>query len=114
MTMTMTPTKTRPNLVPRPTPGRLRLRPTRRGRGFVVGVVDAAGRETTGFAPKDRVAWRDTTTDELAPLILIDQDDVLGVPSWISDEQVVSYLGPGLIARALVRTAQDDRSGRAR
>jgi hypothetical protein len=26
------------------------------------------------------------------------------VPSWITDEQVVSYLGPGLIARALVRT----------
>lgn len=89
------------------------MRPTGRGRGFVVGVVDAAGPDTNGFAPKDRVAWPDTT-DDLADLILLDQDDVLGVPSWITDEQVVSYLGPGLIARALVRTAQDAASGRNR
>jgi NADPH2:quinone reductase len=89
--------------VPRPTVGRLRLRPARRGRGFIVGSVDAAGPDTNGFAPRDRVAWRDSG-QELDELLLIDQDDVLGVPSWISDEQVVSYLGPGLIARALVRT----------
>jgi NADPH:quinone reductase len=89
--------------VPRPTVGRLRLRPTRRGRGFVVGIVDAAGPDTNGFAPRDRVAWRDKG-DELPELLLMDQDDVLGVPSWVSDEQVVSYLGAGLIARALVRT----------
>ncbi|MEP6842375.1 MAG: hypothetical protein ABJA11_02565 [Pseudolysinimonas sp.] len=89
--------------VPRPTTGRLRLRPTRRGRGFIVGSVDAAGPDTNGFAPRDRVAWRDAG-QELDELLLIDQDDVLGVPSWISDEQVVSYLGPALIARALVRT----------
>jgi len=95
-------------LVPRPTTGRLRLRPTLRGRGFVVGSVDAAGPDTNGFAPRDRVAWRDRSqagaevlSDEL---LLMDQDDVLGVPSWITDEQVVSYLGAGLIARALVRT----------
>lgn len=90
-------------LVPRPTTGRLRLRPTRRGRGFVVGSVDAAGPDTNGFAPRDRVAWRDRGQD-LDELVLMDQDDVLGVPSWISDEEVVSYLGAGLIARALVRT----------
>lgn len=91
--------------VPRPTVGRLRLRPTRRGRGFVVGVVDAAGPDTNGFAPRDRVAWRDTDADlVLGELLLMDQDDVLGVPSWITDDQVVSYLGAGLIARALVRT----------
>lgn len=90
-------------LVPRPGPGELRLRPTRRGRGFVVGAVDASGPDTVGFAPRDRVAWRDRTP-ELPELLLLDQDDVLGVPSWISDEQAVSYLGPGLIARALVRT----------
>jgi len=93
--------------VPRPTVGRLRLRPARRGRGFIVGSVDAAGPDTNGFAPRDRVAWRDTADqrgEQLDELILIDQDDVLGVPSWITDEQAVSYLGPGLIARALVRT----------
>jgi len=90
-------------VVPRPTVGRLRLRPTRRGRGFVVGIVDAAGPDTNGFAPRDRVAWRDRG-QELPELLLMDQDDVLGVPSWITDEQVVSYLGAGLIARALVRT----------
>lgn len=90
-------------LVPRPTTGVLRLRPTRRGRGFVVGSVDAAGPDTNGFAPRDRVAWRDRG-QHLDELLLMDQDDVLGVPSWISDEQVVSYLGAGLIARALVRT----------
>lgn len=91
--------------VPRPTIGRLRLRPTLRGRGFVVGIVDAAGPDTNGFAPRDRVAWRDTNADlEMGQLLLMDQDDVLGVPSWITDEQVVSYLGAGLIARALVRT----------
>ena len=90
-------------VVPRPTVGRLRLRPMRRGRGFVVGVVDAAGPDTNGFAPRDRVAWRDRG-QELPELLLMDQDDVLGVPSWITDEQVVSYLGAGLIARALVRT----------
>jgi hypothetical protein len=89
--------------VPRPTTGVLRLRPARRGRGFVVGSVDAAGPDTNGFAPRDRVAWRDRGGD-LPELLLMDQDDVLGVPSWISDEQVVSYLGAGLIARALVRT----------
>jgi len=89
--------------VPRPTVGRLRLRPSRRGRGFIVGSVDAAGPDTNGFAPRDRVAWRDAG-EPLDDLLLIDQDDVLGVPSWISDEQAVSYLGPGLIARALVRT----------
>jgi NADPH:quinone reductase-like Zn-dependent oxidoreductase len=71
----------------------------------VVGIVDAAGPDTNGFAPRDRVAWRDTVADvELGELVLMDQDDVLGVPSWISDDQVVSYLGAGLIARALVRT----------
>jgi len=92
-------------VVPRPTTGRLRLRPTRRGRGFVVGIVDAAGPDTNGFAPRDRVAWRDTVADvEVGELLLMDQDDVLGVPSWITDDQVVSYLGAGLIARALVRT----------
>jgi NADPH2:quinone reductase len=95
-------------LVPRPTAGRLRLRPTRRGRGFIVGSVDAAGPDTNGFAPRDRVAWRDrgqAGPDQQADeLLLLDQDDVLGVPSWITDEQVVSYLGAGLIARALVRT----------
>jgi NADPH2:quinone reductase len=90
-------------VVPRPTIGRLRLRPAHRGRGFIVGSVDAAGPDTNGFAPRDRVAWRDFG-EQLDELVLIDQDDVLGVPSWISDEQVVSYLGPGLIARALVRT----------
>jgi NADPH2:quinone reductase len=90
--------------VPRPTVGRLRLRPARRGRGFIVGSVDAAGPDTNGFAPRDRVAWRDIAGEPLDELLLIDQDDVLGVPSWISDEQVVSYLGPALIARALVRT----------
>jgi hypothetical protein len=98
--------------VPRPTTGRLRLRPTQRGRGFVVGIVDAAGPDTNGFAPRDRVAWRDVSIPgsdpaakaELGELLLLDQDDVLGVPSWVTDDQVVSYLGAGLIARALVRT----------
>ena len=90
-------------VVPRPSTGRLRLRPSRRGRGFIVGIVDAAGPDTNGFAPRDRVAWRDHG-EELPELLLMDQDGVLGVPSWITDEQVVSYLGPGLIARALVRT----------
>lgn len=89
--------------VPRPTVGWLRLRPTRRGRGFVVGIVDAAGPDTNGFAPRDRVAWRDKG-DELDELLLMPQNDVLGVPGWITDEQVVSYLGAGLIARSLVRT----------
>lgn len=103
----------RPNLVPRPTVGRLRLRPSRRGRGFVVGVVDAVGPDTNGFAPRDRVAWRDTG-DDFDSIILIDQDDVLGVPGWISDEQVVSYLGAGLIARALVRTQPFARGDRVR
>ncbi|MGN6325459.1 hypothetical protein [Pseudolysinimonas sp.] len=104
-TLTAVPSAQRPArlAVPRPTVGRLRLRPTRRGRGFVVGIVDAAGPDTNGFAPRDRVAWRDAG-DELPELLLMDQDDVLGVPGWVSDEQVVSYLGPGLIARALVRT----------
>jgi len=91
----------------------LRLRPARRGRGFIVGSVDAAGPDTNGFAPRDRVAWRDTG-DELDELLLIDQDDVLGVPSWITDEQVVSYLGPGLIARALVRTRPFARGDQVR
>lgn len=99
------PEQSRPVPVPRPTVGRLRLRPTLRGRGFVVGVVDAAGPDTNGFAPRDRVAWRDTNAElEIGQLLIMDQDDVLGVPSWITDEQVVSYLGAGLIARALVRT----------
>lgn len=97
--ITMTSTRT----VPRPTLGVLRLRPTMRGRGFVVGVVDAAGPDTNGFAPKDRVAWR-AGDEQIGELVLREQRDVLGVPHWISDEQVVSYLGPGLIARALVRT----------
>ncbi len=103
--------------VPRPTIGRLRLRPARRGRGFIVGVVDAAGPDTNGFAPRDRVAWRDSgedLADEFGGLLLLDQDDVLGVPSWISDEQVVSYLGPGLIARALVRTRPFARGDQVR
>lgn len=89
--------------VPRPTTGVLRLRPALRGRGFVVGVVDAAGPDTNGFAPRDRVAWRDGG-DELGELVLRPQRDVLGVPRWITDEQAVSYLGPGLVARALMRT----------
>ncbi len=99
--------------VPRPTAGRLRLRPTRRGRGFIVGTVDAAGPDTNGFAPRDRVAWRDSD-EQLDELLLIDQDDVLGVPSWITDEQLVSYLGPGLIARALVRTRPFARGDQVR
>lgn len=99
--------------VPRPTVGRLRLRPARRGRGFIVGSVDAAGPDTNGFAPRDRVAWRDSG-EQLDELLLIDQDDVLGVPSWISDEQTVSYLGPGLIARALVRTRPFARGDQVR
>ncbi len=103
----------RPNLVPRPTIGRLRLRPTRRGRGFIVGVVDAVGPDTNGFAPRDRVAWRDSG-QQLDELILIDQDDVLGVPGWVSDEKVVSYLGAGLIARALVRTRPFSRGEQVR
>lgn len=74
-----------------------------------MGVVDAAGPDTSGFAPRDRVTWRDLPTSsgepvELDELILMPQNDVLGVPSWITDEQVVSYLGAGLIARSLVRT----------
>lgn len=89
--------------IPRPSAGWLRLRPTRRGRGFIVGIVDAAGPDTNGFAPRDRVAWRDRG-QELDELLLLDQTDVLGVPDWISDEQLVSFLGPGLVARALVRT----------
>lgn len=100
---TPTDTRPRPNLVPRPTIGRLRLRPTGRGRGFVTGIVDAVGPDTNGFAPRDRVTWRDSG-GELPELLLLDQDDVLGVPSWITDDQVASYLGPGLIARALIRT----------
>jgi len=104
MTRTL-PASTMHSVVPRPTAGVLRLRPTLRGRGFVVGIVDAAGPDTNGFAPRDRVAWRDTNTAlVIGDLLLMNQDDVLGVPSWVSDEQVVSYLGAGLIARALVRT----------
>lgn len=101
--LTAVPARGARAIVPRPTTGRLRLRPTRRGRGFIVGIVDAAGPDTNGFAPRDRVAWRDHG-QELPELLLMDQDDVLGVPGWVTDEQVVSYLGPGLIARALVRT----------
>ena len=103
----------RPTLVPRPTIGRLRLRPTRRGRGFIVGIVDAVGPDTNGFAPRDRVAWRDSG-QHLDELILIDQDDVLGVPSWVSDDKVVSYLGAGLIARAIVRTRPFSRGEQVR
>jgi NADPH2:quinone reductase len=99
--------------VPRPTEGRLRLRPARHGRGFIVGSVDAAGPDTNGFAPRDRVAWRDSG-EQLDELLLIDQDDVLGVPSWISDEQLVSYLGAGLIARTLVRTRPFARGDQVR
>jgi len=89
--------------MPRPKPGWLRVKPTLRGRGFVVGMVDAVGPETNGFAPRDRVAWRDRGA-EMDALVLVEQTDVLGVPAWITDEHVVSYLGPGLVARALVRT----------
>ena len=39
---------------------------------------------------------------------------MLGVPSWITDEQVVSYLGAGLIARALVRTRPFARGDQVR
>ena len=113
MPTNLSDSRTRTRLVPRPTIGRLRLRPTRRGRGFIVGVVDAVGPDTNGFAPRDRVAWRDTG-QELEPIILIDQDDVLGVPTWISDEKVVSYLGAGLIARALVRTRPFSRGEQVR
>src|SRR6185312_12140631 len=35
-------------------------------------------------------------------------------PSWITDEQAVSYLGPGLIARALVRTRPFARGDQVR
>ncbi len=105
--------RTRPNLTPRPTIGRLRLRPTRRGRGFIVGVVDAVGPDTNGFAPRDPVAWR-AHGKQLDALIIIDQDDVLGVPGWVSDEKVVSYLGAGLIARALVRTRPFSRGEQVR
>jgi hypothetical protein len=100
--MNQTKTTLARSVVPRPTTGWLRLRPTLRGRGFVVGSVDAAGPDTNGFAPRDRVAWRDDG-GELDDLVLMPQNDVLGVPSWITDDQVVSYLGAGLIARALVR-----------
>jgi NADPH:quinone reductase-like Zn-dependent oxidoreductase len=113
MSTNLSDSRPRPNLVPRPTIGRLRLRPTRRGRGFIVGVVDAVGPDTNGFAPRDRVAWRDTG-QQLDELILIDQDDVLGVPGWVSDEKVVSYLGAGLIARALVRTRAFSRGEEVR
>lgn len=113
MATNSTDPRIRPNLVPRPTIGRLRLRPTRRGRGFIVGIVDAVGPDTNGFAPRDRVAWRDHGGD-LDELILIDQDDVLGVPGWVSDEKVVSYLGAGLIARALVHTRPFSRGEEVR
>jgi NADPH:quinone reductase len=93
------------SVVPRPGAGQLRLRPTARGRGFVVGEVEANGPDTVGFANRDRVAWRDTST-ELPDLLLIDQDDVLGVPDWITDDQVVRFLGPGLVARALLRSSR--------
>ena len=89
------------------------MRPTRRGRGFVVGVVDAVGADTNGFASRDRVAWRDSG-QQLDELILIEQDDVLGVPAWVSDDAVVSYLGAGLIARALVRTRPFSRGQQVR
>ncbi|WP_309711311.1 hypothetical protein [Pseudolysinimonas sp.] len=113
MSTNLSDARTRPNLAPRPTIGRLRLRPTRRGRGFIVGVVDAVGPDTNGFAPRDRVAWRDTG-QHLDALIIIDQDDVLGVPGWVSDEKVVSYLGAGLIARALVRARPFSRGEQVR
>lgn len=92
-------------VVPRPGAGQLRLRPAARGGGFVVGEVDANGPDTVGFANRDRVAWRDTST-EVPELLLLGQDDVLGVPDWISDEQVVNLLGAGLIARALIRSSR--------
>lgn len=92
-------------LVSRPGPGQLRLRPTGRGHGFVVGQVDANGADTVGFANRDRVAWRDAG-GPLPSLLILDQDEVLGVPDWISDRQVTEHLGPGLIARALVRQSR--------
>lgn len=90
---------------PRPTAGQLRLAPTLRGRGFVVGVVDANGPETVGFTKGDRVAWRDRGGD-IPELLIIEHTDVLGVPGWITDEQVVSLLGPGLVARSLLRASR--------
>lgn len=113
MPTNLSDSRQRPTLVPRPTIGRLRLRPTRRGRGFIVGVVDAVGPDTNGFAPRDRVAWRDLG-QQLEELVIIDQDDVLGVPGWVSDDKVVSYLGAGLIARALVRTRPFSRGEQVR
>ncbi|TPW76071.1 hypothetical protein [Schumannella soli] len=98
------PRELRPLHVPRPSTGQLRLRPSLRGNGFVVGSVEANGPDTVGFANRDRVAWRDDST-ELPDLLLKSQDDVLGVPSWITDQQVVDYLGPGLVARALMRSS---------
>lgn len=104
------PPASRRFVVPRPGSGQLRLRPSARGRGFVVGEVDANGPDTVGFANHDRVVWRDTST-ELPELLLRDQDDVLGVPDWITDEQVVTLLGPGLIARALIRSSRPVGNG---
>jgi NADPH:quinone reductase len=114
--MTNTIPATRParirSLAPRPGAGRLRILPTMRGRGFVVGVVDANGPETVGFTKGDRVAWRDRGGD-VPTMIILDHDDVLGVPDWVDDRQVVSYLGPGLVARALLRSSRPVSRGEA-
>lgn len=103
-TLNRTP-RTGSRFAPRPAAGQLRLAPTGRARGFIVGTVDANGPDTVGFTKGDRVAWRDRGGD-LADLIIIEHADVLGVPGWVSDEQVVSYLGPGLVARSLLRASR--------
>lgn len=97
-------TSTSRRMLPRPAPHQLRLISAALGAGFVVGTVDAPGSDAVGFALRDRVAWRHDSP-EVPKLVLRDSSDVLGVPDWISDEQVVRYLGPGLLALGIVRSS---------
>lgn len=75
-----------------------------RGGKAVAGTIDAVGQDVIGFAPGDRVASLGARAD-IAEVVLLDSENLIGIPRDVTAEQAAALLPKGLVARVLVKEA---------
>jgi len=100
----------------RPGAGQVRLRVNvadQRTR-TVAATVDGVGLEAVGFAAGDRVAFLLPAADALpteGEMTVVDVGRLIGIPKGVALDRAAALLVPGVMARALVRSAANVGTG---
>ena len=68
----------------------------------VAGTIDAVGPESAGFARNDRVGFR-STAQAGSLMVVIDERDLIGIPSGVSLDAAAALFPCALLARTIVK-----------